>query len=50
MTNVNLLIHEGHNFDEWLNQMLKTDFLKEQNKTRQLMYKSDASIIALYSD
>jgi hypothetical protein len=36
MTHVNLLRHEGYNFDEWLDALLKTDFLKGRNKARRL--------------
>jgi len=36
MTHVNLFRHEGYNFDEWLDALLKTDFLKGRNKATRL--------------
>ncbi len=34
MIHVNLFRHEGYHFDEWLDALLKTDFLKGRNKAR----------------
>jgi hypothetical protein len=36
MTHVNLFRLEGYNFDEWLDALLKTDFMKGRNKATRL--------------
>ena len=36
MTHVNLFRNEGYHFDEWLDALLKTDFLKGRNKATRL--------------
>ena len=38
MTYINLFRHEGHNFDEWLEALLKTENLKGKKKASRLAY------------
>jgi hypothetical protein len=34
MIHVNLFRHEGYSLDQWLDALLKTDFMKGRNKPR----------------